>query len=497
MIGRARLHGVFQRFFCLIVGIVPPMAITALAGAAGAALTPAAQRGELVDIGGVRLNLDCAGTGSPTVVIDGGAGTWSIHYRHLQDALAGEGRVCTFDRAGLGRSDAIPGERTSSKMATELHRLLRAAGIEPPYVLVGHSYGGYNALIYQRRYANEVAGLVLVESGHREQWERLPAEVWSTIEDGLPAMFEIPGTVASGALTPDQFPAWPDDLPAEYRPEYEQALRRPELHRTIAEIFAGARESAHQVPEGSLADLPLLVVSAARSFHAFEGTGMPIESSNVVWAELQAELAALSTRSTHLISETATHDIHRTDPGLVIEAISLGRRQARACMSSEPPISTVAIHRLPTRSTPEVDAMLERLERVYRAMDVESFLAFFTDDFQQIDVNRRVLIRGRDAWREQTMQINGSHRWMERIHHGRLLVGDRLIVEIEWAGQVPGEALQAAGEDREYRYVGLGVLELDGGRVRRQTLYADFATLSEQLDGRTQPSFCKASVETK
>jgi pimeloyl-ACP methyl ester carboxylesterase len=453
-----------------------------------AATTPA--RGRLVDIGGARLLLDCAGSGSPTIVIDGGAGLWSIHYRHIQDALAHDSRVCTFDPAGLGRSDAVPGPRTSSQAVTELHRLLRAAGIEPPYLLAGHSYGGYNALIYQRRYANEVAGLVLFESGHREQWERLPPEVWGGIEAALPSMFAVADGVASGEITPEQLPPWPEGLPAAYRAEYEVALRRPELHETIAEMFAGARKSGHQVPDGDLGDAPLVVLSAGRSFDAFAGTGMPIEPSNAIWAELQRELAALSTRSTHRIVATATHNIHITDPDAVVEAIRLGLQQARECMAPEPSLSTIGIHRLPERSTPEVDAMLEEMEGAYRSMDVEAFLSSFSDDIQQLDINRRVLVRGKDAWRELTVRVNGAHRWMERIHHGRLLAGDRLIVEIEWAGRVRGDALPQVGEDRDYRYTGLGILELDGGKVRRQTLYADFATLSEQLDAASPPLRC-------
>jgi hypothetical protein len=123
-------------------------------------------------------------------------------------------------------------------------------------------------------------------------------------------------------------------------------------------------------------------------------------------------------------------------------------------------------------------------------MDVEAFLSSFSDDIQQLDINRRVLVRGKDAWRELTVRVNGAHRWMERIHHGRLLAGDRLIVEIEWAGRVRGDALPQVGEDRDYRYTGLGILELDGGKVRRQTLYADFATLSEQLDAASPPLRC-------
>ena len=220
------------------------------------------------------LHLDCAGSGSPTTLIDAGAGSWSIYYRDVQDELAELTRVCTYDRAGLGLSDPAEGPRTSSRMADELHRLLQASGEPGPYLLVGHSLGGYNIRIFQRRYGGDVAGLVLLDAAHPQQWERLP-HIWAAVEATLPSLQALPDAVAAGQVTLAQLPPWPETLAAEMREPYERAMLEPRVHRASADELASAKVSASQVPEGSLGDLPLVVASAGRSFDAFEGSWPP------------------------------------------------------------------------------------------------------------------------------------------------------------------------------------------------------------------------------
>jgi hypothetical protein len=137
---------------------------------------------------------------------------------------------------------------------------------------------------------------------------------------------------------------------------------------------------------------------------------------------------------------------------------------------------------LPRTSEPRIDELLEDMEEAYAAMDVDRWIAFFTDDFEQIDVARRVHVMGREAWRAQTGRINGFHREMRRAHHGRALLGDWIVVEVEWTGIVRGEALGKSDRDKEYRYCGLALLQLAEGRIRRQIIYGDTTTLNEQLD---------------
>jgi hypothetical protein len=114
-------------------------------------------------------------------------------------------------------------------------------------------------------------------------------------------------------------------------------------------------------------------------------------------------------------------------------------------------------------------------------MDVAAFVGLFTEDFIQDDVNRRVHVESRNAWTKQTEMINAAHRQMSRRHYGRLVIGEWVVAEIEWGGIVRGEAIGVPGRDREYLFSGLGLLKLKGGKVQRQVLYSDYATLMAQL----------------
>src|SRR5512147_669788 len=100
--------------------------------------------GQRVDIGGYSLAIRCQGRGSPTVLLDAGLGGAAIEWTRVQDSLARNTRVCAYDRAGYGDSDPGPPPRSSSRIAAELRTLLERARIRPPYLLVGHSFGGYN-----------------------------------------------------------------------------------------------------------------------------------------------------------------------------------------------------------------------------------------------------------------------------------------------------------------------------------------------------------------
>ena len=120
--------------------------------------------GQLVDVGGHRLHLSCTGSGSPTVVLEPGAGAMSSSLGWITPAVARDTRVCTYDRAGRGWSDSADTAQDGAQIATDLHTLLHAADVPGPYVLAGHSFGGLYTLTFAARYPDEVAGLVLVDS---------------------------------------------------------------------------------------------------------------------------------------------------------------------------------------------------------------------------------------------------------------------------------------------------------------------------------------------
>ena len=142
--------------------------------------------GRLVDVGTHRLHLSCLGEGSPTVVLDSALGASSISWVLVQPALARLTRTCAYDRAGFGWSDAGPLPRTASRIANELYELLRRAQVPPPYVLVGHSFGGLVARLFAGRHPDAVAGMVLIEPAIAEHWASPPPEQQARIAETRP-----------------------------------------------------------------------------------------------------------------------------------------------------------------------------------------------------------------------------------------------------------------------------------------------------------------------
>ena len=129
----------------------------------------------MVDIGGYRLNILCTGIGTPAVILDSGLGEPALSWIGVQTGVERSTRVCSYDRAGYGHSDPGPHPRSSLQIATELHALLEKSKTPGPYVLVGHSFGGYNVRVYAGLYRDEVAGVVLVDSSHEDQGRFEPA----------------------------------------------------------------------------------------------------------------------------------------------------------------------------------------------------------------------------------------------------------------------------------------------------------------------------------
>ena len=123
--------------------------------------------GRLIDVGGRKLHLDCAGKGRPTVVLVAGGGAFSIDWALVQPKVAQETRVCSYDRAGLAWSDPGPADETVEQTVSDLHILLKNAGEQGPYLLVGASIGGIYIQAYQRAFPKEVAGLVFSNSSNR------------------------------------------------------------------------------------------------------------------------------------------------------------------------------------------------------------------------------------------------------------------------------------------------------------------------------------------
>ena len=263
-------------------------------------------------VGDYRLHLTCRGSGGPIVVLDVGLGGSSLEWTLVVRQLRQTARVCTYDRAGYGRSDAGPLPRTSARIAEELHRLLRRAGENAPYILVGHSFGGYNMQLFARRYRDTVAGLVLIDASHPRQVERFLAP---------PLNLQTAPSGAWGIVQFREPPAPHPALPEGVRKRIFARARSAKSRRALGAELLSFRDSGRQLEAASgLANLPLIVITRGQ----MEGEATPKRRLlERVWLELQIELAGASAVSAHLVARLSGHHIHIEQPELVRYAIAL------------------------------------------------------------------------------------------------------------------------------------------------------------------------------
>lgn len=155
-----------KRLFALFVLVVLVYARTVHAQDITDFVDPPPMPGQLIDIGGYRLHLHCVGKGSPTVVLEPGFARFSFNMQALQEALAVETRVCTYDHAGFGWSDPAPADapRTTQQMSDELYALLVAAQVNDPVIVVAHSLGGFIARLFAVQHRDQIAGLILLDA---------------------------------------------------------------------------------------------------------------------------------------------------------------------------------------------------------------------------------------------------------------------------------------------------------------------------------------------
>lgn len=224
------------------------------------------------DVGGYGLYVTCRGTGSPAVVLDAELGQYSNTWLLVQPEVAQFTRVCSYDRAGLGLSDAGPLPRTSKQIATELHTLLLHVGLQPPYVMVGHSFGALNIRMYASEYPGEVAGMVMIEATH-EDWESRLSELF----------------------TADEF-------------ERVMALY---VNNIEGVDFEKSNEQIRTT--GSLDAMPLRILTSTGRYGITE-----LDEINM---ELQADLVELSTNSRQIIAQHSGQALPFEQPVLVVDAI--------------------------------------------------------------------------------------------------------------------------------------------------------------------------------
>lgn len=228
-----------------------------------------------LDIGGIELYYELLGRQheGPTLVFDSGYGVTLDNWNPIKDEISSFSKMFIYDRAGIGKSDIDDRPRHSSQSVENLRILLVKAGIQPPYVLVGHSFGGLNIRLFASTYPEEVAGVVLLDSTHEDQNKILPSLFSKEVQEAYYNQFTLEGTLS----------------------EVEESLEQVRTAKSFGSI-------------------PLIVLTGGlQPFHT--------EESMAAWMRFQRELANLSTNKQHIIVEDAGHAIHMDQPQVVINVI--------------------------------------------------------------------------------------------------------------------------------------------------------------------------------
>lgn len=271
-------------------------AVTLLVVLAGTELSAQQQK---IDVGGHRLSITCAGRGTPTVILENGAAAppSSVTWERVAPRIAEYSRVCYYDRAGYGNSEPGPKPRTSQQIVHELRTLLRKARISPPYILVGHSFGGLSVRLFANQFPNDVAGLVLVESAHEDM---------KVLFTKVRQEQRLPDTAA--------FP------PAE---ELKAAMQGYPWVKAAVDEWTALDESLSQVrsSRNTLEQKPLVVLARGKAGRLPGVPSDKMQPFDEVWRGLQVRLAKLSREGQLTIVKGSGHDIPREQPEAIVNAV--------------------------------------------------------------------------------------------------------------------------------------------------------------------------------
>jgi pimeloyl-ACP methyl ester carboxylesterase len=279
--------------------------------------------GDIYLVSGHRMHIFCTGSGSPTIVLESGLGNDSFVWDRVQPALSRTTRVCSYDRAGYGYSDALPAPRDADHIAAELHGLLVRAKVVGPIVLMGHSMGGIYVRYYATRYPEEVRGLIFVDASTPLQGRTPPfkkvkrSPQWATILltrlayiTNLPRLAGICSLSRSGS----ESPAW--KLLAE-------GLCHPQFRATRDEGDSFDLSGEETIQTGSYGALPILIFS-----HDPAKTKQVTNWENS-WTQMQEDLKKLSTRGRRIVARNSAHYVQLDRAQLVVKEVSLFIEQIR------------------------------------------------------------------------------------------------------------------------------------------------------------------------
>lgn len=305
---------------------------------------------------GRMLSMVCMGEGSPTVIFTAGAGDWSLTWSKVQPAIARTTRACAWDRPGFGFSDPPARPQAVDETTSDLQAALRAGGIEAPYVLVGHSLGGYESLLLADRQPGDIAGMVLVDPAFPDQLTSLgkaaPAQAGYMLSLPNPLTEQLrkcsaqmkAGTLRRDGPDPDGCfrPRWPANYPPELTRALDERIAGATKEQLLAAwdtmMFFGSpqlleKDSKVVVnPRRRYGAMPLIVLTRTEfrpplDYPAAALAEIPAEEA--AWNAGHDALAALSVRGVNARVPGTGHYIHAAKPRVVIDAIEQVVREAR------------------------------------------------------------------------------------------------------------------------------------------------------------------------
>ena len=277
--------------------------------------------GRLVELNGRQVHLLCAGEGSPTVVLEAGAG--SLVWMSVFAEIAQLTQVCTYDRPGHGWSEPASSPRTAETMVQELKILLQTAEIRPPYVLVGHSFGGVLMQLYAARFPNDFEGVVLVDSSHPNQIHRT-----SDLEelDSLVVALKVLGPLGVARILLPAMEGDPASRDIEVREQERELLMTNRTLQTVVKEMSAMRQSLREVGDSSVdfGNKPLVVLTGGRRRAEW-------------WHNMHEDLSRLSTNSEWQVVDGAGHFIQHDRPDVVVDAVRSVIEKAEAKADSPLP----------------------------------------------------------------------------------------------------------------------------------------------------------------
>jgi pimeloyl-ACP methyl ester carboxylesterase len=286
--------------------------------------------GQLVSVGQHRLHLHCKGQGGPTLVLEAGMAGWSQDWAFVHDGLARAGQVCVYDRAGYGWSDAAAASRNGMDAVDDLRRALDGAGLRPPYLLAGHSFGGLLAAMYARAYPSEVVGLALIDAVGRDYEAQFPPERYRAFRSslgrtlrladmfaplGIPRLIHLPASLVAARLPVGEREI---AIAMSYSRRHFRALRLED---------AGFDDVLTQALRlGPLPAVPTIVLSSQemRDFPP----GLEDEAMRLMWQRNQMSIAN-EAGVEPVVFAGSGHYLHIEQPDRVISTLNGWRERAR------------------------------------------------------------------------------------------------------------------------------------------------------------------------